>query len=336
MAGPYDKDGAPFAAPFVTANGPGSQYNPRQNGVFGLNPLMSPKYSKFGTRDAEYKDTLARLYISLPSTGNPEVDESVRREYLESIPSDAATQALAKVLLTGPGGGAGYIDFFLTQANEAFQEILQIDKVLGDDYVAFFYGQQPPQFQYAGTLLNSMQDDQRSGFARAYQHLLRGTQLARRGALARLRYDSVVVSGVMTSTQQTLNADNELAVPFSFTFLVKEYVVLNNLPFTRTSEADYVQLAADSAISALRPITLASDTRVRTAVLPPPIPAAVSVAGAGSSSSLIDLALNPMKQLLARANDFSELTNFALGSAISDIRGTVDPEPPLPPVTPGS
>jgi hypothetical protein len=324
---------ASFNASFVTANGRGSAYNPRQNGVFGLNPLMSPKYSLFRPRDAEYKDTLARLYISLPTSGNPAVDASIRQEYLQSLPADQATQALAQVLLTGPGGGSGFIDFFLAQANEAFQEIVQIDKVLGDDYVAFFYGEQPPQFQYAGTLLNSMQDDQRSGFARAYQHILRGTQLARRGALARLRYDNVIVSGTMLSSQQTLNADNELAVPFSFTFLVKEYVVLSSLPFTRKTKEDYVKLATDSAIKALRPIRLASDVRVRTAVVVPPIPAAVSAAGSDAPVTPTNTTQGPMVQLMSRADDPAELKNLSLALANPNIRGTIDPVAPVPPAS---
>lgn len=318
MAGPYGQ--------FVDRNAGASQYNPRQQGVFALNPLATPKYAKNrGARDAEFRDSLARIYVSLA-----DASDAVRSAYLASLPGDQSTQALAKVLLGGNSqGGSGFIDFFLTQVSEPFQEIVQIDKVMSDDYVAFFFGQNPPQFQYSGMLLNSMQDDQRSGFARAYQLMLRGTQLARRGALARLRYDSVVVSGVMLASQQQLVADNEMAVPFSFTFLVKEYVVLNNPQFNKTSPADYVKIAADAAIAALGPVGTVTDTRVRTAAITPPVPASVSTAGADPVTDVVNSYFNPMQQLVTLG-----VNKLRQPTVSGNIRGTVDPTPLTPPVAP--
>jgi hypothetical protein len=328
MAGPYTKaDGSDV--PFVAFNKT-DKYNTRQNGVFGSNPLMSPKYSKFAPRDAEFRDTLARLYIALPISGDPTRDAVVRQQYLDSLPKDGATQALANVLLnSAEGNGPGFIDFFLTAANEPFQEIMQVDKVLADDYVAFFYGQQPPVFQYSGTLLNSMQDDQRSGFAKAYQLMLRGTQLARRGALARLRYDSVIVTGVMVAQQQQLNADNELAVPFSFSFLVKEYVILQNAAFNRLTPKDYVQLASDTNITSLQSISTSTNPQVNTTAVTPQVPAATSTAGAAQPTSVIDQALNVMQQLVGHAATF-----LAGPSPSSNVKGTINPTAPTPPPAP--
>lgn len=337
MAGPYgnflpgnqsgtgsfaiDKDQNPVILPSGNAG-----YNPRQNGVFALHPLATPKYAKnVGLRDAEFRDTLARLYISLADSG-----DAVRDAYLRSLPGDEATQSLAKVLLgANSQGGTGFIDFFLTSANESFQEITQIDKVLGDDYVAFFYGQQPPVFQYQGVLLNSMQDDQRSGFAKAYQQMLRGTQLARRGALARLRYDSVIVSGVLTATTQQLNADNEMAVPFSFSFLVKEYVILDNPMFSKKSVEEYVQLAADSSIAGLQPIGAVSDDRVHAVTVTTPRPASVSAAGAEENTDVVDAGLSALQGLFDKA-----VTAVKKEIAASNIRGTVSSVAPVPPDSP--
>lgn len=321
MAGPYGD--------LLTANGAASQYNPRQQGVFALHPLATPKYARNrGLRDAEFRDTLARIYISLA-----DASDTVRSAYLASLPGDQPTQSLAKVLLgANSQGGTGFVDFFLTSAQEQFQEIMQVDKVLADDYVAFFYGQNPPIFQYSGMLLNSMQDDQRSGFAKAYLQMLRGTQLARRGALARLRYDSVIVSGVFTAHTQAMNAENELAVPFSFSFLVKEYVILNNAKFTRTSTADYVKLAADAAIAALGPVGTASDTRVRTTAVPPPTPAAVSSAGPDQSFAaqvnpafLTSSPLAPLQPLAGLVDTATNLGSTSSSNA-PNVRGVIDPK----------
>lgn len=321
MAGPYGDS--------LAANGTTSIYNPRQQGVFALHPLATPKYARNrGLRDAEFRDTLARIYISLA-----DASDTVRSAYLASLPGDQPTQSLAKVLLgANSQGGTGFVDFFLTSVQEQFQEILQVDKVLADDYVAFFYGQNPPVFNYSGMLLNSMQDDQRSGFAKAYLQMLRGTQLARRGALARLRYDSVIVSGTLTAHSQTLNAEAEMAVPFSFSFLVKEYVILNNPQFVRTSPADYVKLAADAAVAALAPVGTASDTRVRTTAVSPADPVGVSSAGPDPANA--GLAVVPNQ------NSLLGLVSHAFGvgatsrSNAPNVRGTIDPRPPTPPAAP--
>jgi hypothetical protein len=321
--GPFGS-GPPFALPFVAANNGGT--SPGQQGVFGLNPLMTPKYAKWQPRDAEYKDTLARLYISLPTLGDGSVDPAVRTAFLNSLPSDPATKALAQVMIAGPGGGTGFVDFFLSQASERFQEVVQLDKVLSDDYVAFFFGQEPPRFEYSGFLLNSLQDDQRSGFLRAYSALLRGTQLARRGALARLRYDSVIVSGTMLAHQQTLNADNELAVPFSFSFLVKDYVIQTNLPFAKVNQSQYVQLAADLAVANLSSIGTVQTKGVTAVAVPPPIPAATSTAGAAQNTNVVDASQTAQQQTVAAANAASQPP-----SPTSNIRGNINPGAPVPP-----
>lgn len=299
-------------------------YNARQQGAFALHPLATPKYAKNrGTRDAEFRDTLARLYISLADTA-----DTTRNAYLESLPG--SVKELGKVLLgANSQGGTGFVDFFLTNAQEQFQEIVQVDKVLADDYVAFYYGQQPPVFSYSGMLLNSMQDDQRSGFARAYHAMLRGTQLARRGALARLRYDSVIVSGTMQAMSQQLNAENEMAVPFSFQFLVKEYVVLDNPRFNKRTAREYVQIAADAEVAKLAGVGRAVDTRVRTTAVVPPTQNAVSTAGA-QEPGFVAQAGNALTTFVGMVS--SGLTQNKNTS--SNVRGVIDPNAPTPPSPP--
>lgn len=305
-------------------------YNTRQHGVFGANPLMTPKYARnLGERDAEFKETLARMYIALPQTGSVDEDQKIREAYLASLPQDDRTQALAKVLLASGEGGTGFIDFFLASAQESFQEVVQVDKVLADDYVAFFYGQSPPQFQYSGYLINSQQDDQRLGFALAYQHMLRGTQLARRGALVRLRYDSVIVSGALLATQQSLAAENELAVPFSFSILVKEYVVLeNNTQFSRKTPQDYVELSTKLEADKLGSVGIAEDTRVRASVVTPEQRAAVSAAGTEDTAFTVANATlgNPTGAGLATAAR-------NLYTSARNVYGTItgNPAKPVPP-----
>lgn len=300
-------------------DGSNPQYNPRQQGVFALHPLMTPKYARNrGVRDAEFRDTMARIYVSLA-----DADPSTQTAYLASLPEEA--KLIAQVLLGNNNQGAsGYIDFILTQVNEVTQEVSQVEKVVGDDYVAFFFGQAPPTFQYTGQLLNSLQDDQRSGFAIAYQHLLRGTALARQGALARLRYDSVVVEGVMTSHQQTLNAENELAVPFSFSFLVKSYNIVQSPVFKRTSVTDYIKLVTDAAVTNLGPVGRPSDVRVRSTMVLPPNLSSTSTAGQAEPG-----VVNP--NLTSMGQTMDKVTEIAAAPPPTNVRGAIDGSNVTPP-----
>lgn len=297
-------------------------YNPGQQGVFGLHPLMTPKYARNeGLRDAEFKETLARMYVSLA-----DADQKTKSLYLKSLPKDDRVQALAKVLIgsgAGSGGGAGFIDFFLSQAQESFNEKLQVDEVLGDNYVAFYFGQAPPIFSYSGMLLNSQQDDQVTGFALAYQHLLRGTSLARRGALLRLRYNGVIVSGTVNSMTAALGAENELAVPFSFTLLVKEYVILRQPAYVKVSEENFVKLSTQfDPEGILKQIGKSQNARVRTTLLTPNVLAQESVAGAEEVEGIpADDTQSPPEQLQSKIDEASQPT-----STTSNIRGTLAAE----------
>jgi len=194
---------------------------PQSNlGVFGTNPGSTSKFAKnIGSRDDDYRDTMARLFIDMPKD---------LAGFLASV--SPATRPLAEVLASGTGtggaSGTGFIDFLLTSANENFQEKAQIVDTLTDNYVAFYSGQEPPLFNYTGVLLNTYQDDQRVWMLRLYREILRGSRLAARNLIVRLRYDSFIVSGYLESLQMRLTGETEhTASEFSFTLRVKRMVV---------------------------------------------------------------------------------------------------------------
>jgi len=208
-------------------------------GVFGTHPGSTSKFSfnqKAKFRDAEYRETMARLYIELPN-------ENARTAFLRSVSKD--TEPLAKVLTTtrGTGGssGTGFIDFLMTNASEPFQEKTQIVDTLTDNYVAFYSGREPPLFGYAGVLLNTYQDDQRVWMWRMYQEIMRGSRLATRNLLLRLRYDSFIVSGYMESLVLSLEGQTEhTASQFQFGIRVKRMSVITEALATPTIITDKV------------------------------------------------------------------------------------------------
>ncbi len=189
-------------------------------GTFASQPFLSPKYARHRqNRNHEYEETMARMFIK--------VAPDLYKKFLASI-DDSETRKVAKVLAGDDvkQGGHGYIDFFMQNASHAFEEKFQVAETLSDSYVAFFFGHAPPMFQYQGTVFNSYQDDWTMRMFRIFRDLARGTQLARRNLILRLKYDSMIVSGAMTNFQWSLSAAAQTYCPFSFNLLVKSIHVI--------------------------------------------------------------------------------------------------------------
>jgi len=189
-------------------------------GVQAAQPFSSPKYARHRTnRHHEFEDTMARMFIQVPS--------ALYEKFLASL-TDKETADIARVL-TGDNvqqGGIGYIDFFLQRAHHALNDKYQVIETLSDSYVAFFFGLQAPVFSYTGTLMNTYQDDWTMRMLRIFNELGRGTQLARRGFIMRLRYDSLIVNGAMTNFEWDLMGEGEMSTPFSFNLLVKSVQIV--------------------------------------------------------------------------------------------------------------
>lgn len=194
--------------------------DPNAKGVHSSWPFMTPKYARWvADRHHEFEDTMARMFIKVPP-GDYE-------KFLASL-DDSETQTIARYL-TGDDvkqGGVGYIDFFLQSVNHQFVEKFQVTEVLSDNYVAFFFGHQAPVFQYRGTLMNTYEDDWTMRMYRIFRDLARGTQLARRGQILHMRYDSIIVSGAMTNLSWGLEAGRETYTDFGFDFLVKNLYIV--------------------------------------------------------------------------------------------------------------
>jgi len=170
---------------------------------------------------------MARLFV--------QVGPTEYQRFLESVGAgDPASRELARVLAgTNPSvgaqlGGAGYLDFLLQGAQHSFQEKRDVVELMGDNYVAYYFGAAAPMFSYSGILINSKEDDQAHNMYRIYRDMIRGTQLARRRKVVALRYDNMVVRGTTDGFSWQLGGDNEMACPFSFQLLVKSILLLPN------------------------------------------------------------------------------------------------------------
>lgn len=289
---------------------PSNQPSRRSNvGVFGKHPGATPKYAlNRGKRDAESRETMARLYIDLP--------EVARMRFLESLPQNV--QNLAQVLTT-----TGYIDFLLTNANETLAEKAQIVDTLTDNYVAFYSGQEPPVFQYSGTVLNTYQDDQRVWLLRLYRNILRGSRLANRNLVARLRYDSFIVTGYMEMLSNQLEGNTgRTAGSFSFNMRVKSFQTftptLVHPSVVETPATLGVTFASDDAVN--------YDGTARAATATPEAPPTASRRPAASSLAEIDpreIQVTAFERIAEEAAGNEGNASADANNSLSNVRGRV-------------
>lgn len=189
-----------------------------RKGVYATYPAATPKYST--TNDDNSLKTQARLLIPFPDSKTFKDYQASFLGYSNDVKRLANTIGVpARKDYTK--GAVGYVDFLLTQAQEGFEEKLQVVDVVGDNYVAYFFGQRPPIFSYQGVLMNTKQDDWRLAMLLMYQNVIRGTQLARRNTMVTLAYDKLAVTGALVNMTQILTAEMQMAAQFNFQILVK-------------------------------------------------------------------------------------------------------------------
>ena len=189
-----------------------------RKGVYATYPAATPKYST--TNDDNSLKTQARLLIPFPNDTTFNAYQASFLGYSDDVKRLADTIGVP-AWKDYTKGAVGYVDFLLTQAQEGFEEKLQVVDVVGDNYVAYFFGQRPPIFSYQGVLLNTMQDDWRLAMLLMYQNIIRGTQLARRNTMVTLAYDKLAVTGALVNMTQILTAEMQMAAQFNFQILVK-------------------------------------------------------------------------------------------------------------------
>jgi len=120
-----------------------------------------------------------------------------------------------------------YIGFMLATASEAFSEKVEVVQLPGDSYASFFYGSTPPQFSYAGVVLNTEQDKWKDSFEILYRDYTRGTKAARSNSIVQIKYDRKIVSGYVVSLTLQTEGSSDTHSMFTMTMLVKSITYLD-------------------------------------------------------------------------------------------------------------
>lgn len=290
-------------------------------GVFAANLQgATAKYIRGRPREVMQKSTMARMFVR--------VDSSELRLFRDSVGDPQVADRLLNSLIGDPAAPtqrgnnvtlSGYMDFLLTGVTQSLSETVQISPTLADNYVAYFFGQQPPVWQYQGVFINTVQDDQASNFYRLYLHVLRGTQLARRQKIISLKYDSFIVAGAMMNLQTSLMAANEIAVPFTFQLLVKRISLVN-------TTAGWVPTNPGGAFAS-DPLAVASDGAVQNQQVPRAYsgqtpPGTVEAPGRQQTEDARNHQTNPVPQPTVAGNPTAPAATPALVRSTSRSRST--------------
>lgn len=203
----------------------------------------TPKYAiNDGYRSDLFRNTMSRMFVRVDAEEmelfrNSITDTHTRRNLaprLAGDPRPSPRPGRAAVNAQDPTArrvanvhSNGYLDYLLSGVQISLREKVSVMETLADNYVLLAFGQSAPTWQFSGSLLNTVQDDQASNMFRLYTEILRATQMARRQKVLSISFDSYVVTGVMSGLDMQLGAQNELVIPFSFPFIVKRVHITN-------------------------------------------------------------------------------------------------------------
>tara|TARA_Y100001973_G_scaffold106820_1_gene188368 strand:+ start:2506 stop:3588 length:1083 start_codon:yes stop_codon:yes gene_type:complete len=116
-------------------------------------------------------------------------------------------------------------NFCLHSFDMQFQERAQVIQTFGANHT-FFFGSQPTIASINGFLFNSRNFNWKNEWIANYQLYLRGTRCAETKSQVYLGFEDFVVRGFILSTNISVNADQPDMCPFSFTFLITDYLDL--------------------------------------------------------------------------------------------------------------
>ena len=130
-------------------------------------------------------------------------------------------------------------NFILQSVQINKQERFQIQETFGDFYT-FFFGEKPVSANISGLLVNTKDFNWKNEFMRNYDRYLRGTKCVETRSRVYIGFDDIVLEGYILNTSNVYTAQNPYLVPFSFSFLVTNYLDLSE------GDTNYVRSADDA------------------------------------------------------------------------------------------
>src|ERR1700704_5929582 len=149
---------------------------PNGNVLVQSERLMSVRPRSGAYDDKQGGDRGTRTRIRLLST-NPDKSRTNRSNSLGSDGDSDIASAFASLTDSNPGGG--YDNFLLTSVSVSFNEKVQITQTFGDTETVYYFGKQPIIFNFAGMLIDDIDNQWFNSFVEMYGGIIRGTESAR-------------------------------------------------------------------------------------------------------------------------------------------------------------
>lgn len=127
-------------------------------------------------------------------------------------------------VMAGNSGSIGYDSFLISNISASMDEKLQIVEVFGDNEVAYYFGRAPMVFNISGTLMDSVDTGWFTKWVTTYAAAMRGTELARNFELLKIVLPNMTLIGSMVNFRWDQSSNNDVLVPFSFQFYVKQLI----------------------------------------------------------------------------------------------------------------
>ena len=182
----------------------------------------------------------ARLYLQFD---NP----AQRTAWIKSFSEPRYRAIAAAAASVGSGSEYGYIDFMLLGLSISRTERQQIQVAQNDNFVEYYFGSSPSGIQLQGLLYDTLQDDWNNNWFEAYWYVWRGTLLARRRQLLRLRVYDRVYAMTVASASESLSASNPMGWSFSLTGTLYSVTRLPDPVLQHTNPTDVKGLLTSGA-----------------------------------------------------------------------------------------
>jgi hypothetical protein len=111
-------------------------------------------------------------------------------------------------------------NFSLFQVNELRDQIVKIHNNFGGAWSAFFFGEKPRIYSFAGFFLDSPLYPYYQEFTVAYEKWLAGRKCIQNQMMMKLAYDGKIVDGYLLNVETVTKSENQYHKAFNFTVLV--------------------------------------------------------------------------------------------------------------------
>lgn len=148
--------------------------------------------------------------------------------------------------LSPSADGYGYDEFLLTGVSAQMSEKYQVTETFGDGEVVYYFGKSPMQVSLSGVLIDSVDNGWFTKWVKTYEAVFRGTMTAQNYELLEIVLPNMALIGTISDFGWSQTSDNDVAINFHMTMLVKTIRPLAPVPMDVeiTNEAVKIDFAA--------------------------------------------------------------------------------------------